>query len=274
MARRSFDVFDLIELLTHWHAGRSQRQLAESLGIDRKTIAKYLAPAIAESLTPGGEPVTEMAWAAHIGRWFPEVSDPGLRATTWPGIEVHRERIRDWLKAEVSAATVAQRLRDEHGVAASESSVRRWISANLSEEATRERVTVARGLVPAGSEAQIDYGKLGMWFDPVSGRRVAVWAFVMVLAHSRQLFVQPVLKMHQSSWCASHVAAFEFFGGVPARLVPDNLKTGVARSDLYDPKINKAYAELGGPLPLPDRPGAGEQAEGQTARRAPDAVRS
>ena len=54
MARRSFDVFDLIELLTHWHAGRSQRQLADSLGIDRKTIAKYLAPAIAESLTPAG----------------------------------------------------------------------------------------------------------------------------------------------------------------------------------------------------------------------------
>jgi transposase len=40
------------------------------------------------------------------------------------------------------------------------------------------------------------------------------------------------------------VAAFEFFGGVPARLVPDNLKTGVARPDLYDPKINKTYAEL------------------------------
>ena len=156
MARRSFDVFDLIELLTHWHAGRSQRQLADSLGIDRKTIAKYLAPAISESLTPGGEPVTETAWAAHIARWFPEVADPGLRATTWPGIEVHRDRIRDWLKAQVSAATVAQRLRDDHGVAASESSVRRWISANLSEEATRERVTVARGLVPAGSEAQID----------------------------------------------------------------------------------------------------------------------
>jgi hypothetical protein len=79
MARRSFDVFDLIELFTHWHAGRSQRQLAESLGIDRKTIAKYLAPAIAESLTPGGEPITEAGWAAHAARWFPELADPGLR---------------------------------------------------------------------------------------------------------------------------------------------------------------------------------------------------
>ena len=121
-------------------------------------------------------------------------------------------------------ATMAQRLRDDHGVAASESSVRRWIAANLAEEAVRERVTVPRGPVAPGSEAQIDYGRLGMWCDPVSGRRVAVWAFVMVLACSRHIFVQPVLRMHQTSWCASHVAAFEFFGGVPARLVPRQLE--------------------------------------------------
>jgi len=40
------------------------------------------------------------------------------------------------------------------------------------------------------------------------------------------------------------VEAFAFFGGVPARLVPDNLRTGVDRPDLYDPKINRSYAEL------------------------------
>lgn len=83
-----------------------------------------------------------------------------------------------------------------------------------------------------------------MWFDPRLGRRVAVWAFVMVLACSRKMFVQPVFRMDQSSWNASHVAAFEYFGGVPARLVCDNLKTGVERPDLYDPKINPAYQEL------------------------------
>ena len=50
--------------------------------------------------------------------------------------------------------------------------------------------------------------------------------------------------MDQAEWTAAHVEAFAFFGGVPARLVPDNLKTGVDRPDLYDPKINRAYAEL------------------------------
>ena len=85
-----------------------------------------------------------------------------------------------------------------------------------------------------------------MWWDPATDRRVAVWAFAMILACSRILFVQPVLRMDQTSWYASHVAAFEFFGGVPARLVCDNLKTGVTRPDLYDPQINMAYAELAG----------------------------
>jgi len=71
-----------------------------------------------------------------------------------------------------------------------------------------------------------------------------VQAFVMVLACSRYMFVRPVLRMDQEAWTRCHVEAFAFFGGVPARLVPDNLKTGVDKPDLYDPQINRSYAEL------------------------------
>jgi hypothetical protein len=83
-----------------------------------------------------------------------------------------------------------------------------------------------------------------------------VWAFVMVLACSRHMFVRPVIRLDQQAWSECHVKAFAFFGGVPARLVPDNLKTGVERPDLYDPKINRSYAELAahyGFLPDPAR---------------------
>jgi transposase len=66
----------------------------------------------------------------------------------------------------------------------------------------------------------------------------------MVLATSRFMFVRPVLTMDQRAWTECHVEAFAFFGGVPRRLVPDNLRTGVDRPDLYDPKINRSYAEL------------------------------
>ena len=163
---------------------------------------------------------------------------------TWPQIAAHHQWIADQLAVPVTVATIAQRLRDDHQVEVSESTVRRYIATTFTEARLEDRVTVPRGAVEAGSEAQIDYGRLGMWCDPVSGRRVAVWVFAMILSCSRALFVQPVLKMDQGSWNASHVAAFEFFGGVPARLVCDNLKTGVDRADLYDPQINLAYGEL------------------------------
>ena len=52
MARRSWNVTDFVEMFRHWNAGRSQVQISEALGIDRKTIRKYLAPALAEGLVP------------------------------------------------------------------------------------------------------------------------------------------------------------------------------------------------------------------------------
>ena len=245
VARRSWNVTDFVEMFRHWNAGRSQVQIHQALNIDRKTIRKYLAPALAEDLQPApDEPFDEELWRARIERWFPELVDPAARALTWPQIAAHHQWITDQLGVPVTVATIAQRLRDDHRVEVSESTVRRYIATTFTEARLEERVTVPRGAVEPGSEAQIDYGRLGMWFDPVSGRRVAVWVFAMVLSCSRALFVQPVLRMDQTSWNASHVAAFEFFGGVPARLVCDNLKTGVARPDLYDPQINLAYGEL------------------------------
>lgn len=45
---------DVTEIYTHWYAGRSKRELATSLGLDRKTIRKYLTPAEAAGITRAG----------------------------------------------------------------------------------------------------------------------------------------------------------------------------------------------------------------------------
>ncbi|MEU5431584.1 hypothetical protein AB0H73_39120 [Streptomyces olivoreticuli] len=52
---------DITEIYVHWYADRSKSELAASLGVDRKTITKYLAPAIAAGITPGGAPMAEAA---------------------------------------------------------------------------------------------------------------------------------------------------------------------------------------------------------------------
>ena len=217
-----------------------------SLGVDRKTIRKYVAPAVAAGITPGSGPAkSEGEWQDLVREWFPELADTRLRQVTWPAIGEHHDYIAEQLKAGVRMSTVHQRLRDEHGLAASVASFRRYVAASIPEEARRSQVTVWNPRqAEAGEQAQIDYGMLGRWPDPVSGKLRTVWAFVMVLACSRHMFVRPVLKMDQRAWTECHVEAFAFFGGVPARLVPDNLKTGVDKPDLYDPKVNRSYAEL------------------------------
>ena len=243
MARRSFDVVNVTEMLVHWDAGRSQSEIATSLGVDRKTVKKYLTPVLAGGWEPGSGR-TQSEWSVLVRDWFPQLADTTLRQISWPLIEPYRDYIVAQLEDGVTKATIHQRLRDEQGLQASVASLKRWIAANLPEQALRQKVTVLGDDPPPGSEAQVDYGYLGMWVDPLGGRRRRVWGFVMVLACSRHLFLRPVLAMDQRAWTECHVEAFRFFDGAAARLVPDNLKTGVIKADLYDPMINRCYAEL------------------------------
>ncbi len=243
MARRSFDVIDVVEILQHWHAGRSKSQVAASVGVDRSTVAKYVARAEAEGLAPGGEALSRSVWAERVAGWFPELVDAKARSLTFPEINRLHDQIVLLLE-EVTVTTAWQRLRDEHGLQAGLTSFRRYVQLEGLGRGLAERVTVLRPPVEPASEAQIDYGFLGKWLDPATDRVRRVWAFVMVLSCSRHMFVRPVLTLDAVSWVDAHVRAFEFFGGVCARLVPDNLRTGVDRPDLYDPKINRAYAEM------------------------------
>ncbi|MEU4245747.1 IS21 family transposase [Actinoplanes sp. NPDC026619] len=215
------------------------------MGVDRKTIRRYVEAAIAAGFVPGGAPpMSQEDWAPLVKQWFPHLTDTRLRQVTWPDFAKHHDYIVEMLRAGVTKATIHQRLRDEHGVAGSLASFKRYVTANLAEDAVRDKVTVLRADPDPGLEGQIDYGLLGSWMDPRTGRSQRIWAFVMVLSHSRHMFVRPVISMDQASWTASHVEGFAFFGGCPARLIPDNLKTGVNKPDLYDPQLNRAYAEL------------------------------
>lgn len=59
MARRTFKVTDVTEIMIHWYAGRAKVEIARSLGVDPKTVRKYVAAAEAARLVPGGPPVSE-----------------------------------------------------------------------------------------------------------------------------------------------------------------------------------------------------------------------
>lgn len=244
MARRTFQVVDVVEILRHWYAGDSLSRVAEALGLDRKTVRKYVGRAEAQGLNPGGPPLSPEEWSARVRKWFPELCDGRARSSVYGQIDRHRERIAELLQT-TTPTTIHQRLRDEQGLAVSLSSFRRYLASEFADQVAASQVTVRQDDPPPGTEAQIDYGHLGRMLDPARGSLRRVWAFLMTLSFSRMIFVYPVFQMTQVEFLKAHVAAFAFFGGVPTRIVCDNLAAGVLKPDLYDPRLNRGYAELG-----------------------------
>ena len=189
-----FAVVDVVELLRHWQAGDSVSQMARALGLDRKTVRKYVGRAEAAGLGPGGAPLSQAEWAAKVRAWFPELTDPRARSSMHGEIAPFHDYIEKHLPT-TTLATIHQRLRDEHGLSVSVASLRRYVRAEFAEECAEEQATVLRDDPPPGHEAQLDYGHLGSWLDPQSGARRRAPGFIMALSFSRRLCCFPVLRM-------------------------------------------------------------------------------
>lgn len=80
--------------------------------------------------------------------------------------------------------------------------------------------------------------------DPVTGEMIPAYLFVAVLPCSCYAYVELCSDMKSENWLLCHVHAYEYFGGVPRLLIPDNLRTGVTKNTRLDTIINRSYAEL------------------------------
>jgi hypothetical protein len=242
MAGRRFRVAEVVETLRLWHAGHSIRRLAKSVGMGRVRLRELVAQVQEAGVVAGDQPRSEAEWEELVARLFPERLLES-RGESQKRIEDYYEEIVTGLETN-TVTTVWQRLHDERGLEVSVSSFRRYVRQRV--RAVRPQdVTVPKEPTLPGQVAEVDYGRLGRWVDPLTGRGHFVEAFVMVLCASRRLFVGPVLVCDQEAWAQCHVAAFRFFGGVPQQVRLDNLKAGVIKPDIYEPGLNHAYDELG-----------------------------
>ena len=81
--------------------------------------------------------------------------------------------------------------------------------------------------------------------------------FVAVMGASNYTFAEATYSQSLPNWLGSHSRAFDFLGGVPQLIVPDNLKSGVTKACRYDPDVNPAYQQLAahyGVAIMPTRP--------------------
>ena len=97
----------------------------------------------------------------------------------------------------------------------------------------------------AGEKLFVDYaGQTVPIVDRETGEFREAQVFVATLGASNYTFAEATWGQTLAEWCASHVRAFRFFGGVPALVVPDNLKSAVTRPCRYDPQLNPSYQAL------------------------------
>lgn len=114
-----------------------------------------------------------------------------------------------------------------------------------------------RGEIRYGEAAFVDYsGKTVGIKDKTTGEIRQAQLFVGVLGGSNYTFAELTWTQRLPDWLASHIRMFDFFGGVPETVVPDNLKSAVTKAYRYDPQINESYLQLCrhyGTAPIPAR---------------------
>jgi transposase len=215
-------MWEILEVLRRVGRGEGQRAVARVTGHSRSTIRRWVACA------------TELGWAAAIVE-----PDEALLAP-------HREQIRTWLAAEGSERGLqlskVHELLTRKGVQVPYSSLHRFAVAHCGFHNAR-RVTVRRAEVAPGELAEVDFGRLGFVHDPATGKRRTLHALIVTLVHSRHQYVHVCHTQRLADFLEGLEDAFAFFGGVPARVVLDNLKAAVTKAERYDPVFQRTFAE-------------------------------
>lgn len=232
---------EIIEVVRRWQAGESARSIARASGVARNSVDKYLRLAKAAGVQQDGEPpgeevVRELVAQSRPGPRPGSVAAPGRTALTQ-----RHEQIGHWLREERLQLTRIHELLLREGVTVSYTTLREFVRDEGLWKPARTTLRMAEW--PPGEVAEIDFGKLGSIVDVESGKRQAVWALVVVLPHSRHSFTWPMQQQTIEESIAGLEAAWQFFGGVPRRVILDNFPAAIAGADALTPRLTRGFLE-------------------------------
>ncbi len=230
-----------------WTLGRSPREVGQSVGVSIGAVSGAITRAIAAGLD----------WPA-----VQALGDDALEATLYPSVAatsnrpmpdcayLHVERRKTGVTLELLHLEYLEKHPNGYRYTQFCERYREWID---------KRNLTMRQEHRAGEKFFVDYsGKKPHIVDPRTGEVSEVELFVAVLGASNYTFAEATLTQRGPDFIASHVRALAFLGGVPAALVPDQLKSGVIVACRYEPGIQRTYEELAqhyGTAVLPARPG-------------------
>lgn len=204
----------------------NKSQLARKMGVDRRTVDKYL-----NGFTPKGTKEK----VSILDEYYELISD--LLSEESKQVFYYRRVLWQYLK-------------DNHGLECGASTFRRYISKTPEFAAyfnENVRIPAPKGTTrfetPPGQQAQFDW-KESILFETKGGEKVEVNVAALVLGHSRFRVFMLTLQKTQDVLFSFLTEAFEKIGGVPKEIVTDNPKTimDVARTEYSQGKVNSRFA--------------------------------
>ena len=228
--------------------GLSPRQAGIATGLPRSTVRRYVVRALEVGLSwPLPPELDDRALEERLyGRAAPPPTDQ-RPVPDWA--LVHRELRRK--------SVTLQLLWTEYRAGCPDGFGYTWFTERYRAYAGRLDL-VLRHDHRAGEKAFIDFaGQTIPITDPATGEIWQAQLFVAVLGASNHTYAEALASQELPHWLGAHVRAFEFWGGAPAILVPDNLRAGVTKAHRYEPILNASYAELAahyGCAVIPARP--------------------
>ncbi len=236
---REVTMIEFREVLRLWQEHVPKKRIAAQLGLDPKTVRRYLCAAEAGGLraereTLSDERVREVLLALQPRGGRPHGED-------WTRCSEQREIIRRWL-ADGLRLTKIRKLLVRQGVSIGYSTLYRFAVDQLQFGRTAATIPVLDG--EPGQELQVDTGWVGWLTRPLSPekrRHFRAWIFTAVF--SRYRFVYPTFEETTARAIEACEAAWEFFGGIFRVLIPDNTKAIIVQPDPLTPHVTLAFLE-------------------------------
>ena len=240
---REVRVYEIREVLRLWVRGEGLRSIERLVGMDRKTVRRYVTAAVEAGLVrDGGEgQLSDELLGSICEKVRPHRSEG--RGAAWGLLVANHDLLKGWLVDDGLTAVKAGELLARRGTVVPERTLHRYALEVLGVGRSARGTTVRVADGEPGVELQIDFGKMGLIDDPGSGRRRVVQALIFTAVFSRHCFVWLSFTQTTEAVIAGCEAAWAFFGGVFKVLIPDNMSSVIDKANPTEPRFNQAFVE-------------------------------
>ncbi|HZC30136.1 MAG TPA: IS21 family transposase [Gaiellaceae bacterium] len=238
---REVSVVEAREVLRLWLRKYALREIARMLGMDRKTVHRYVDAAVDAGLLQSDD--ERQLGDELLGAVIEEVRTgrPSGHGESWQRLERERAFIAERIEKDLRLTKIHELLA-RRGVVVPYRTLHRFAVSELG-FGQRQRATVLLADGEPGSEVQVDFGRMGLVPDPRGERHRVAHGLVFTPVVSRYRFCWLTLEQTTAAVIEGFEAAWSFYGGVFKVAIPDNLKPVVIKADPIAPRFNVAFLE-------------------------------